>query len=71
MAVAVARASSPESDSLAFPSALTALLRRVSVAPGLETRRSRPVRRLQDMSAGDAIPMRSCIVLRGNAVCLR
>jgi hypothetical protein len=71
MAVAVARTSSPGSNSLAFPGALTALLRRASVAPGLETRRSRSSRRLQDMQPGEAIPLRSCIVLRGNAVCLR
>jgi len=56
---------------LGFPSALTALLRRASVAPGLETRRSQPVRRLQDMPPGDAVPALSRIVLRSNAVCLR
>jgi hypothetical protein len=71
MAVAVARAFTTGSNSLTFPGALTALLRRVSVAPGLETRRSLAVRRLQDMPPGDAIPVRSCIVLRSNAVCPR
>jgi hypothetical protein len=70
MAVAVARASSP-GNTLAFPSALTVLLRRASVAPGLETRRSRPARRLHDLSPGDAIPVQSRIVLRSSAVCLR
>jgi hypothetical protein len=71
MAVAVARAVSSGGNSLALPSALTILLRRASVAPGLETRRSQPVRRLQDLSPGDAIPVRSRIVLRGSAACLR
>ena len=71
MAVAVARALSSGGHSPAVPSALTALLRRASVAPGLETRRSQPVQRLQDLPPGDAIPVRSRIVLRGSAVCLR
>lgn len=71
MAVADVRSSSSEKNSLAFPSGLTTLLRRASLAPGLETRRSRPVRRLQELPHGDAIPMRSCIVLRSSSVCLR
>jgi len=71
MAVAVARASSRGSNSLAFPSALTVSLRRVSATPGLETRRAQPVRRLRDLATDDEIPMQSRIVLRGNAVCLR
>jgi len=70
MAVAVAYASSQGNNSLAFPSALTVLLRRASVDPDLETRRPRPVRRLHEVPGGD-IPSRSCIVLRGNAACLR
>jgi len=71
MAVAVARASSPAINSRAFPSALTTSLRRGSVTPGLETRRPRSVRRLQALPLGDTVPSQSCIVLRGNAVCLR
>jgi hypothetical protein len=71
MAVAVARALSTGDNSLAVPRVLTVFLRRASVAPGLETRRSLPVRRLQDLPPGDAIPVRSRIVLRGSAVCLR
>ena len=71
MAVAAVRSSSSETDPLAFPSVLTVLLRRASVAPGLETRRFRPVRRLQDLPPGESIPARSSIVLRSGAVCLR
>jgi hypothetical protein len=71
MAVVAVRSSSSETDSLASPSVLTTLLRRASLAPGLETRRARPVRRLQDLPPGDAIPVRSSIVLRSGAACLR
>jgi hypothetical protein len=71
MAVAAARASWSGNNSLALLSAPSALLRRASVAPGLGTRRSRPVRRLHDPPSGDIIPARSRIVLRSGAVCLR
>jgi hypothetical protein len=71
MAVAAVRAPSSGDNSLAFLGGLTALLRRASVAPGVETRRFRPVRRLQDLPPGDAIPAQSRIVLRSGAVCLR
>ena len=71
MAVAAVRASSSGNNTLAFPSTLTVLLRRISVAPGLETRRPQTVMRLQDRPSGDAIPVRSRIVLRSGAVCLR
>jgi hypothetical protein len=71
MAVAVAHASSSGSSSVPFPGAVAVLARRVSVVPGLETRRFRPVRRLPELPPDDDIPARSRIVLRGGAVCLR
>ena len=71
MAVAVARDLSSGGDSLALPRARTTLLRRASVVPGLETRRSQAVQRLQDLPPGEAIPVRSRIVLRGSCACLR
>jgi hypothetical protein len=71
MAVAVARALFSDSKSVPYPGARTVLARRVSAVPGLEARRSLPARRLSELPLDDALPARSCIVLRGGAVCLR
>jgi hypothetical protein len=71
MTLAAAHASSSGAISLALPSASTALLRRTSAIPGLQTRRPHPVRRLREVAREDTMPAQSRIVLRGHAVCFR